>query len=548
MMALSDIPAPTVDWLPQLAAWNATGTDYPHQRCIHELIEDQVARTPQRVALRFEDQSLTYAELNARANRVAHYLRAQGVRPDTCVGLCAERSPALVIGLLGILKAGAAYVPLDVGYPEQRLLYMIENGGFGLLLTHVSVLERAAALGRASPALRLLALDAPDTLALLDGYPDSDPARQPGQSPDNLAYVIYTSGSTGLPKGVMIEHRSLVNRIDWIQKQYPLDGADVFLQKTPFSFDVSVSELVWPFTAGACLVLARPDGHRDVGYLAAVIRREGVTALHFVPSMLALMLGEGEWSACSSVRQVFCSGEALSADLVRRHQALHAAPICNLYGPTEAAIEVSHWACPPSPARVAIGTPIQNVQLHILDPEGRQLPPGEAGELHIGGVCVARGYLNRPDLTAERFIPDPYSERPGARLYRTGDLACRRADGVIDYLGRIDGQVKLNGLRIELGEIESLLRQHPAVTDAAAAVREDVPGQPRLVAYVVLAREAARRAALPPLAELRRHLQDFLPAYMMPAQFALLDSLPLSPAGKVDRKALPAPPRPRRAR
>jgi len=533
----ADTAADAASWLRQLAAWNATSADFPSERCIHELIEEQVARSPQHVALRFEDSSLTYAQLNARANQVAHFLRSQGVRPDTCVGLCAERSLAMVIGLLGILKAGAAYVPLDVGYPEQRLLYMIQNSGFNLLLTHESVRERASALVRANPALRLLSLDAPDTLHMLDSHSAANPERAPGQSPTSLAYVIYTSGSTGLPKGVMIEHRSLINRIDWIQKQYPLGASDVFLQKTPFSFDVSVSELIWPFTAGACLVMARPEGHRDVDYLTAVIQAAGVTAIHFVPSMLSLMVQEGRWADCVSVRQVFCSGEALSADVSRRHYALHGAPLYNLYGPTEASIEVSHWACPPDALRTAIGKPIQNIQLHILGPGGEQLPPGEAGELHIGGVGVARGYLNRPDLTAERFIPDPYSPLPGARLYRTGDLARYWPDGNIDYLGRIDSQVKLNGLRIELGEIESRLRGHADVADAVVAAREDIPGEPQLVAYVV-----KRGVAPPSPAALRAHLQQFLPAYMVPALVVPIDALPLSPAGKVDRKALPVPP------
>jgi amino acid adenylation domain-containing protein len=534
--ATTRTPPVATDWLRQIAAWNDTSADFPADRCIHALFEDQAARSPQRIAVRFEDSSLTYAALNARANQVAHYLLGQGVRPDGCVGLCAERSLAMVIGVLGILKAGAAYVPLDVAYPEQRLAYMVANSGFDLLLTHETVGERIAPLRRANPALRTLSLDAADTLCLLATCSDTNPHQVPGLSASSLAYVIYTSGSTGVPKGVMIEHRSLVNRIDWIQKQYPLDAGDVFLQKTPFSFDVSVSELIWPLTAGACLVLARPEGHRDVDYLSEVIVSAGVTALHFVPSMLLLMMQEGRWSDCRSVRQVFCSGEALGPDVARRHYALHGASLCNLYGPTEAAIEVSHWVCPPTALTTAIGTPIQNIQLHILDPHGERLPPGEAGELYIGGVGVARGYLNQPELTAERFIADTFSGEPGARLYRTGDLARYWLDGNIEYLGRIDSQVKLNGLRIELGEIESRLRDHPDVVGAVVAAREDIPGEQQLVAYVV-------PGAVPPsVASLRAHLQQFLPAYMVPALFVTLDALPLSPAGKVDRKALPVPP------
>jgi amino acid adenylation domain-containing protein len=548
-VAICELPgAAPADWMPLLDAWNSTAAAYPHDQCIHEMIEAQVARTPERVALRFEGASLTYAQLNAQANQLAHHLRERGVAPDTCVGLCAERSLAMVVGLLGILKAGAAYVPLDVNYPEQRVRYMIADCGFDLLLTHAAVQERAAALIQGDPALTLMVIDAPEVRAALARYPDTNLARPPGLSSRSLAYVIFTSGSTGRPKGVMTEHRALVNRNDWTQKHYPAGGADVFLHLAPFSFDMSVSELTWPLFAGACMVIARPDGHRDPGYVVGLARETGVTYLHFVPSMLALIVAEEGWSSCTSVRRIFCGGEALVADLVKRHYALNDAIVTNIYGPTETTIDVCHWSCPRDAGldRVAIGTPMQNVQLHVLDEQRQRLAPGATGELYIGGAGLARGYMNRPELTAERFVDNPFSSEPGARLYRTGDLVRYWPDGNLDYVGRIDNQVKVNGIRIELGEIESQLCQHPAVTMAVVLAREDIAGDKLLVAYVTLAPGIGADAAhpvvaLPPTAMLRKHLQASLPVFMVPTLYIVLDAFPLTPIGKIDVRSLPIP-------
>ena len=359
---------------------------------------------------------------------------------------------------------------------------------------------------------------------------------QSGAGPDSLAYVIYTSGSTGRPKGVMNQHRGVVNRLVWMQAHFRLRADDVVLQKTPFGFDVSVWELFWPLQQGARLVMARPDGHRDPAYLCDVVEREGVTTLHFVPSMLQPFVEAVEGGLCGSLRHVVCSGEALPPALVRRFYDRFAGPVVltNLYGPTEAAVDVSCWTCPRDGAAgvVPIGRPVWNTALYVLDTALRPVPVGTPGELYIGGVQVARGYQGRAAMTAERFVPDPFSAQGGARLYRTGDRARWRADGAIEYLGRLDFQVKIRGFRIELGEIESALRRSEGVADCVVVAREDVPGEMRLVAYVAGQAEAEA---------LRNGLRQILPEYMVPSAVVILDALPLTPNGKLDRKALPAP-------
>jgi amino acid adenylation domain-containing protein len=509
-----------------LEEWNRTAAEVPADRCIHELFEAQAARTPDAVAVRFEEESLTYAELNARANRLAHHLRGRGVGPEVRVGVLMERSPEMVVSLLAVLKAGGAYVPLDPGLPAERLAYMLDDSGVPLVLTQ-------AALRETIPAREGVAVLAVDDGLLADG-PAENPRSVAG--PDSLAYVIYTSGSTGRPKGVMNQHRGVVNRLVWMQAQFGIGADDVVLQKTPFGFDVSVWEFFWPLQQGACLVMARPDGHRDPTYLRDVIEREGVTTLHFVPSMLQPFVETVEADRCASLRHVVCSGEALPPALVERFYDRFAGPVelTNLYGPTEAAVDVSCWTCPRDAAAgvVPIGGPVWNTALYVLDASLRPVPVGVPGELYIGGVQVARGYLDRPGLTAERFVPDPFSTEGGARLYRTGDRARWRVDGAIEYLGRLDFQVKVRGFRIELGEIEGALRRHESVADCVVVAREDAPGEKRLVAYVVGAAEAGT---------LREYLRRDLPEYMVPSAFVFLETLPLTPNGKLDRKALPAP-------
>jgi amino acid adenylation domain-containing protein len=450
----------------------------------------------------------------------------------------------MVISLLAVLKAGAAYVPLDPAYPADRLRFMIGDADVRLLLTQASIEGELA--GHLAEVLteqgniRTLAVDAEwQQIATL---PRHNPL--PDVLPDNLAYVIYTSGSTGTPKAAMNSHRGIVNRLLWMQHHYQLSDLDRILQKTPFSFDVSVWEFFWPLLAGARLVVARPEGHRDPSYLVDVIDSEQISVLHFVPSMLEVFLeAEGVESRCRSVRQVICSGEALSVELVRRQRQLMGAELDNLYGPTEAAVDVTVWRSERSDEAVTvvpIGRPISNIEMYILDKEGEPVPVGVSGELHIAGVGLGRGYLKRAEMTAERFIPNKYSREGGSRLYRTGDLARYLEDGNIEYLGRIDTQVKVRGYRIELGEVEAVLSGHEGVRQCAVVVREDSAKQKQLVAYVVGAITGEEGAGLG-VSEMRQYLREQLPEYMIPSAFVMMDELPLTESGKLNRRALPAP-------
>jgi amino acid adenylation domain-containing protein/non-ribosomal peptide synthase protein (TIGR01720 family) len=501
--------------------WNDTLADYGEGACLHDLIAAQVERSPERTALVDGDRQLTYRELQRRARHLARTLRSSGCGPETRVGVCMERSLEMMVALLGILEAGAAYVPIDPDYPEERLRFMLADSRVAVLLTQEHLRDR---LPQGVPTFVL----SPEADEAAPGAGAAMPERA---LPDHPAYVIYTSGSTGRPKGAVVSHRAICNRLLWMQDAYRLGEGDRVLQKTPFSFDVSVWELFWPLLAGARLVIARPGGHRDPAYLLRVIAEQEITVLHFVPPMLQVFLEERGLAAAGSLRLVACSGEALGADLQERFFSRLGARLHNLYGPTEAAVDVTFWACGRDAlGPVPIGRPIANTSIHVLDPWMRPVPVGVPGELHIGGVNLARGYLGRPELTAEKFVPDPLGERPGRRLYRTGDLARHRGDGAVEFLGRLDHQVKIRGFRVELGEIEAALTDHPAVREAVVLARGD-----RLVAYAVPAAEPAAAG------ELRRWLAGRLPEYMVPAAYVDLPALPLTGNGKVDRRRLPDP-------
>ncbi|KPG68228.1 amino acid adenylation domain-containing protein, partial [Pseudomonas libanensis] len=488
---------------------------------VQQLIEAQVAATPEAPALVFGEQQLNYDQLNRRANQLAHKLIELGVGPDALVGIAAERSLDMVIGLLAVLKAGGAYVPLDPEYPQDRLAYMIEDSGIGLLLTQQHLLSQLPI----PAALPVLALDQLDMSAYAEVNPEI------AVDGENLAYVIYTSGSTGQPKGAGNRHSALTNRLCWMQQAYALTDADTVLQKTPFSFDVSVWEFFWPLMTGARLAIAGPGDHRDPATLVSLIQRYQVSTLHFVPSMLQVFLLDENVARCTSLKRIVCSGEALPVDAQQQVFAkLPNAGLFNLYGPTEAAIDVTHWTCrEEGKASVPIGQPIANLSTYILDAELQPVPPGVIGELYLGGAGLARGYHRRPALTAERFMTSPFGD--GQRLYRTGDLASYRTDGVIEYRGRIDHQVKIRGLRIELGEIETRLMELDCVREAVVIAAD---GQ--LVAYAV---PTETREADELRSEIKQRLGEHLPDYMVPAQLIFLDQLPLSPNGKLDRKALP---------
>ncbi|MGW7465281.1 amino acid adenylation domain-containing protein [Streptomyces xantholiticus] len=505
----------------------APGTAQPvPETTLTALLAEQVARTPDATAVAFEEDRLSYAELDARAERVAGWLTRQGAGPGAVVAVALPRSADLVVALAAVLRAGAAYLPVDPGYPADRIAFMLDDA------RPVAVLTDTATLGLLPGASPVLTLDDSEALAPAEGTPPC------AVRPADPAYVIYTSGSTGRPKGVVVPHSAIVNRLLWTQGEYGLTSADRVLQKTPSSFDVSVWEFFWPLITGATLVVARPQGHLDPQYLARLIQEQSVTTAHFVPSMLRAFLAEPQAAGCTALARVLCSGEALTPDLVRGFHGLFggAVELHNLYGPTEAAVDVTAWPCPADGADrdgVPIGRPVWNTSAYVLDAALRPVPAGVPGELYLAGPQLAHGYLGRQGLTSERFVADPYGP-PGTRMYRTGDLARRGADGVIQYLGRTDDQVKIRGFRIEPGEIEGVLALHPSVREAAVVARRDLgtDGDPMLVAYTTGTADAA---------ELRRHLAGSLPEHMVPSAFVVLDALPLTPSGKLDRRALPAP-------
>jgi len=511
-----------------LLEFNDNAAAYPPETLLHQLFEEQALRTPDAIALEFENTLISYAELDGRANQLAHWLRAQGVGRDELVAIAAERSIEMVVAVIAVLKAGGAYVPIDPSYPARRIEFMLSDAAPRVLLTE-------SHLGLDAAAAVVLMLDqAREQLAAL---PRSSVGAVAGV--DDLAYIIYTSGSTGQPKGAMNLHRGAVNRIRSTQESYGLRDTDRMLLKTPLSFDDSMRECFWPLMVGARLVIARPEGHKEPDYLVRIIRGKAITATHFVPAMLQAFVNEEQVETCITLRHVIVGGEALPGALLE--QFFKKQPGCNLYnlyGPTECGPDVTGWTCRPGAhgGLVPIGRPVANTQAYILNSAMQPVPVGVTGELYIGGTQVGRGYWKRPELTAERFVSDPFSSTPGARLYRTGDLAKWWPDGQIEYVGRADFQVKIRGFRIELGEIEEVFRRDSRVEDAVVVVNSEGETERRLVAYVT-----GRAGGEPPVDELRRNLKDQLPDHMVPAAIMVLPAMPLLPNGKLDRHSLPAP-------
>jgi amino acid adenylation domain-containing protein len=529
-----------------LIEWNDTKREYPNDKCVHELFEEQVEQNPDAVAVVFEDEQLPYDELNRRANQLAHYLQSLGVGPEVLVATVMERSLETVVALLGILKAGGTYVPMDPSYPRERLAFVLQDARVKVVLTQKKFMRVVPAIGSPSSSETgnplVICLDAErDRIAQ-----ETQETPVHGAALDNVAYAVYTSGSTGQPKGVMITHRGICNRLLWGQEFYQLSNADRVLHAFSLSFDFAIWEIFTAFIGGARLIVAQPERQQDSAYLVRLIADHKITVAGFVPSMLEAILADRGIEMCDSLRKVFCGAEVLPSSLQDRFHACSSAELHNTYGPTEASIDVTYWVCKKETEfertrhSVPIGRPLANTQIYILDPYLQPVPVGVGGELYIGGVGLARGYLNRPDLTAENFIPNAFSDEPGARLYKTGDLGRYLPDGNIEFLGRRDHQAKIRGFRIELGEIEAVLGQHPAVRESVVAAREDAPGEKRLVAYVVADQEST-----PTINELRSFLKEKLPSHMIPSAFVMLESLPLSPNGKVDRRVLPVPDRAR---
>jgi amino acid adenylation domain-containing protein len=514
-----------------LVEWNDTAADYPKDSCIYELFEAQVERTPEIIAVQFEGKQLTYRELNNQANQLAHCLRQLGVGPENLVGICVERSLEIVIGLLAILKAGGAYVPLDPSYPKERLAFMMEDSQVSVLLTSERIIggfkTEDAIL---DPQIRMIYLDRDREKIAQQSERNPDK----GAAARNLAYVIYTSGSTGQPKGVQIEHRSVINCLYSMRQQIGLAEKDVMLAVTTISFDVAALENFLPLTTGAKLVLASRDEALDGRQLLDRLTEYGTTAMQATPSAWKLLLDVG-WRSGPDFK-ILCGGEVLSRELADKLLE-DDATLWNLYGPTEATIWSTIAKMERDGRRVLIGRPIANTQIYILDPHLQPVPVGVYGELYIGGDGLARGYSNRPELTGEKFVDNPFSSQPEARLYRTGDRVRYRADGNIEFIGRIDNQVKIRGYRIEPGEIEAVLTKHPTVKDCVVVICEHESGTEKsLVGYVVPMEHSVFSVT-----ELRRYLKEKLPEYMIPSAFVMLETLPLTPNGKIDLQKLPRP-------
>ncbi|MEW5861365.1 MAG: amino acid adenylation domain-containing protein [Cyanobacteriota bacterium] len=528
IVANSDRSISTLPFLTQperhqlLVEWNNTHTNDLPDRCLHELFEEQAERTPDAIAIVFESQQLTYVELNTKANQLAHHLQKLGVKPEVLVGICVERSLDMVVGLLGILKAGGAYLPLDPAYPPERLAFMLEDAQVSVLLTQKRLLNTLP-----SHNAEVVCLDDWESLQIH--------RQNLVQNPSNLAYVIYTSGSTGRPKGVQISHACVVNFLVSMRQKLGITQPDIFLAVTSLSFDIAALEIFLPITVGSRVVVVPREIASDGAQLLTTLTNSGATIMQATPATWRMLLAAG-WQGTKNLK-ILCGGEALPRQLAAQ-LLVRGDRLWNLYGPTETTIWSTIYPVESSDASVSIGRPIANTQVYILDRYLQPVPVGVTGELYIGGKGLSRGYLNRPELTAEKFIPNPFLEKSekSELLYKTGDLARYLPNGELEYLGRIDHQVKVRGFRIELGEIEAVLSQHPAVQQAVVIAREDNSSDKYLVAYVVTKQEAATTPV-----QLRSFLKEKLPNYMVPSAFVLLESLPLTPNGKIDRRALPEP-------
>lgn len=513
-----------------LVKWNQTEADDAKQTTIHQLFEEQVNRTPDNVAVIFENESITYRKLNEKSNQLSHYLQKHGVRPDVPVAICVERSIDLIIALLGILKASGGYVPLDPAYPKDRLNYMFEDSKAKLLLTQTRYKPLF------SRNIKIINLD--ESKEIINKELTSNLSVK--MNPLNLSYMIYTSGSTGKPKGTMNTHIGICNRFQWLQNTYKLTEASNVLQKTPYSFDVSLWEIFWPLSVGAISVLAKPDGQKDPVYLIKLIQERNISILHFVPSMLRVFLETPQAKNCTTLKKVLTGGEVVPMDILEKfYEVLPNSKLCNGYGPTETSNGVCYYICGHKLdiQSIPIGRPIANTQAYILDYFLNPVPVGVPGELYIGGIQLGRGYINRPDLTAERFVANPFSDKPGERIYQTGDLCRWLPDGNIEYLGRIDHQVKIRGQRVEFGEIETCLKGYPQIKEAVVSVNDDKSNNKKLIAYYV----AKDKSTLLHTNDLLHFLKNKLPEYMLPSVFIQIQSIPLTPSGKLDRQALPIP-------
>jgi len=518
-----------------LIEWNQTACDYPREKCLHELVAAQAELAPDKTAVIWKEQQLSYRRFNSRANQLAHYLAERGVGPNVKVAICLNPSLDFAVAVLGVLKSGAACVPLDPKYPQERLAYMLRDVGAEVLIT-----ERGMLSADSSAGCEVLFLA--EKSDALDTWPTSNPGTS--ATPSDIAYVIYTSGSTGKPRGVLLPHAGLVNYNFNMAREYAMSPADRVLQFCSVSFDIAVEELFITWLSGATLVMKSDEMPLAVPEFLSWVERNGITVLDLPTAYWhewMHQVSELRKPAPDDLRLVIVGGEKVSAKA-------YAAWVCsvsrvrwvNTYGPTEGSIAATMYE-PKSdsdviPENIPIGRPVANVRIYLFDPQLNPVPVGIAGELHIGGIGVARGYLNRPELTAEKFISDPFSAEPGARLYKTGDLACYLPSGEIEFVGRTDDQVKIRGFRVELGEIEFALAKHPGVREVAVVTREDQAGDKRLVAYVVPAQQAALTAQ-----DLRRYLQKQMPDHMVPSAFAILSAMPLTPNGKIDRRGLPAP-------